>query len=125
MRSSRRTGLLSSPGIAVDKLLALWVPYVVGARPSIAVAMDWTDFDADGQTTIMLSLLTGHCRATPLVWLTVDKRTLKTRRNEYDHWALVRLAELLPAGTTVLIVADRGFGDKKLCRVLTEELHFD
>ena len=89
--------LLSNPGIDVDQLLALWVPYVVGARPSIAVAMDWTDFDADGQATIMLSLLTGHGRATPLVWLTVDKQTLKRRRNEYEYWALVRLAEVLPA----------------------------
>ena len=117
--------LLSNPGIDVDQLLALWVPYVVGARPSIAVAMDWTDFDADGQATIMLSLLTGHGRATPLVWLTVDKQTLKRRRNEYEYWALVRLAEVLPAGVRVLVVADRGFGDKKLYAVLTDELNFD
>jgi hypothetical protein len=117
--------LLSNPGIEVDKLLALWVPYVVGARPSIAVAMDWTDFDTDGQATIMLSLLTGHGRATPLLWLTVDKKTLKTRRNEYEYWALVRLAEVLPADVKVLVVADRGFGDKKLYAVLTDELNFD
>jgi hypothetical protein len=117
--------LLSNPGIEVDALLARWVPYAVGARPSIAVAMDWTDFDADGQATIMLSLLTGHGRATPLVWLTVDKKTLKTRRNEYEYRVLVRLAELLPAETKVLIVADRGFGDKKLYSVLSDELKFD
>jgi len=117
--------LLSNPGLEVDALLARWVPYVVGARPSIAVAMDWTDFDADGQATIMLSLLTDHGRATPLVWLTVDKKTLKKRRNEYEYRVLVRLAELLPAAVQVLIVADRGFGDKKLYRVLSEELKFD
>jgi hypothetical protein len=28
--------------------------------------MDWTDFDADGQATIVLSLLTRHGRAMPL-----------------------------------------------------------
>jgi len=117
--------LLSNPGIEVDTLLARWVPYVVGSRTSIAVAMDWTDFDADGQATIMLSLLTGHGRATPLVWLTVDKKTLKKRRNEYEYRVLVRLAELLPAEVTVLIVADRGFGDHKLYRVLSDELKFD
>ena len=117
--------LLSNPGIDVDALLAHWVRYVVGPRPRIAVAMDWTDFDADGQTTIMLSLLSRHGRATPLVWLTVDKATLKERRNEYEYWVLVRLAELLPVEVKVLIVADRGFGDKKLYRVLTEELQFD
>jgi hypothetical protein len=117
--------LLSNPGLEVDTLLACWVPYVVGARTRIAVAMDWTDFDADGQATIMLSLLTDHGRATPLVWLTVDKATLKTRRNEYEYRVLVRLAEMLPAAVEVLIVADRGFGDKKLYAVLTEELKFD
>ena len=45
--------------------------------------MDWTDFDADGQATIMLSLLTRHGRATPLLWLTVDTATLKDNHNEY------------------------------------------
>src|SRR5205085_2858975 len=44
--------LLSNEGIDIDAALRHWVPYVVGARPSIKVAMDWTDFDADGQTTI-------------------------------------------------------------------------
>ena len=63
--------------------------------------------------------------ATPLVWLTVDKATLKNRRNGYEYQVLVRLAEILPADVRVRIVADRGFGDHKLYRVLTEELKFD
>jgi hypothetical protein len=117
--------LLSNRGIDVDAALRHWVPYVVGARASINVAMDWTDFDADDQATIMLSLLTRHGRATPLMWLTVDTSTLKNRRNEYEYQALVRLAEALPADVKVCIVADRGFGDHKLYLVLTEELKFD
>jgi hypothetical protein len=102
-----------------------WVPYVLGKRPRITVAMDWTDFDGDNQATIMLSLVTRHGRATPLVWLTVDKATLKNRRNGYEDQVLRRLAEVVPKGTRVCIVADRGFGDHKLYRMLTEELHFD
>lgn len=117
--------LLSNPGIAVDALLARWVPYVVGNRSHITVALDWTSFDADGQTTLMLSLLCRHGRATPLVWLTVGTATLKDRRNAYEYQVLVRLAELLPAEVGVRVVADRGFGDHKLYRVLTEELKFD
>ncbi len=117
--------LLSNPGIDVDALLVHWVPYVVGSRSSITVAMDWTDFDADGQTTIMLSLLCRHGRATPLVWLTVDTATLKDRRNAYEDQVLMRLAEVVPAGVRVRIVADRGFGDQKLYRMLTDELKFD
>jgi hypothetical protein len=87
--------------------------------------MDWTDFDADNQATIMLSLVTRHGRSTPLLWLTVDKATLKNHRNAYEYRVLVQLAEALPANVKVLIVADRGFGDQKLYRVLTEELKFD
>ena len=117
--------LLSNQGIDIDAALRHWVPYVVGPRSSINVAMDWTEFDADGQATIMLSLLTRHGRATPLMWLTVDTATLKNHRNEYEYQVLVRLAEALPADIKVCIVADRGFGDQKLYRVLTEELKFD
>jgi hypothetical protein len=117
--------LLSNEGIDVDAALRRWIPYMVGPRTSINVAMDWTGFDADGQATIMLSLLTRHGRATPLLWLTIDTATLKNHRNEYEYQALVRLADALPAGIKVCIVADRGFGDQKLYRVLTEELKFD
>src|ERR1035437_8637400 len=46
--------LLSNEGIDIDAALRHWVPYVVGPRTSINVAMDWTDFDADGQATMML-----------------------------------------------------------------------
>jgi hypothetical protein len=117
--------LLSNPGIDIDAVLRHWVPFVVGSRSCINVAMDWTAFDACGQATLMLSLLTRHGRATPLVWLTVDKATLKDRRNAYEYQALVRLADALPTDIKVCIVADRGFGDQKLYRVLTEELAFD
>jgi Transposase DDE domain len=117
--------LLSNEGIDIDAALCHWVRYVVGPRTSINVAMDWTEFDADGQATLMLSLLTSHGRATPLLWLTVDTPTLKNHRNEYEYQVLVRLADALPSDIKVCIVADRGFGDQKLYRVLSEELKFD
>ena len=117
--------LLSNAGINVDELSKRWVPYVIGQRPHIIVAMDWTDFDADDHATIMLSLISKHGRSTPLVWLTVDKATLKNHRNAYEYRVLVQLAEVVPADVKVMIVADRGFGDQKLYRVLTEELKFD
>ena len=117
--------MLSNRGIDVNALLVHWVPYVVGKRDSITVAMDWTEFDADDQATIMLSLLSRHGRATPLIWLSIDKATLKNRRNGYEHQVLRRLADVLPANVRVRIVADRGFGDQKLYRLLTEALRFD
>ena len=116
--------LLSNPGIDLDAIFPVWVSYVVGGRNAIAVALDWTDFDADGQTTLMLSLLTRHGRATPLYWLTVDTNTLKGRRNQYEYQVLVRFAAALPDEVKVTVVADRGFCDHKLYRVLRDELTF-
>src|ERR1700736_3806807 len=99
--------MLSNNGIDVDALSKRWVAYAVGPRPKIVVAMDWTDFDADDQATIMLSLVSRHGRSTPLVWLTVDKATLKNHRNAFEDRVLRRLAEALPADVKVLILADR------------------
>lgn len=107
--------LLSNGGIDVWDSFARWVPQQVGnQRDDILVAMDWTDFDHDGQSTLALSLVTGHGRAAPLIWLSVWKEEIATRRNDYEDACLRRLAETLPAGCRVTILADRGFGDQKL-----------
>lgn len=115
--------LFSNRGIDVWASFAHWVPHRVGAQKKIVVAMDWTDFDRDGQTTLALNLVTGHGRATPLIWLTVWKEELAERRNAFEDACLARLAEVLPAGVVVTILADRGFGDHKLFAFL-EELGF-
>jgi hypothetical protein len=106
--------LLSNAGIVVWDLFSPWVAEVVGSRKTIVVAMDWTDFDADDQATLALSLVTSHGRATPLLWLTVLKDELKNQRNDFEDLCLARLAKLLPQGVAVTILADRGFGDTKL-----------
>jgi hypothetical protein len=106
--------LLSNQGIVVWDMFAAWVAEVVGARKRIVVAMDWTDFDADDQATLALSLVTNHGRATPLLWLSVLKDELKDQRNDFEDLCLARLAKVLPEGVAVTILADRGFGDTKL-----------
>lgn len=117
--------LLSDPGIDVDALHVPWVPKVVGGRSNITVAIDWTDFDADGQTTIMLSLLCRYRPAPPPLLRTANTATLKDRDTVYEYQVLVRLAEVLPAAARVRIVADDGFGDQKLNWVLSKALRFD
>jgi hypothetical protein len=110
--------LLSNSALNVWALFASWVPYVVAASREIVVAMDWTDFDADGHSTIALSLITPHGRATPLAWMTVEKAQLKHRRNSYEDKLLMRLREVVPPDVRVTVLADRGFGDKKLYALL-------
>jgi hypothetical protein len=106
--------LLSNQGIDVWDSFAHWVPHVVGGRREILVAMDRTEFDRDGQATLALHLVTGHGRATPLLWLSVWKDELAERRNDYEDACLARLQALMPPGCAVTILADRGFGDHKL-----------
>jgi len=110
--------LLSNPAISVSSFFSRWVPYVVGSRKALRVALDWTEFDRDGQATIALYLLTNHGRATPLVWKTVRKADLKDRQGQYEDDVIERLHELLPPDVGVTLLADRGFGNQERYRHL-------
>lgn len=116
--------MLSNRGIDVWALFRLWVPFVLGGRREIVVALDWTEHDHDDQSTIAINLVTSHGRATPLIWKTVVKSSLKDNRNEFEDDVIRRLHEVLSAGVRVTLLADRGFGDQKLYRML-RELGFD
>src|SRR3954454_13230510 len=117
--------LLSNRKLEAWDIFATWVPELVGSRTDLIVAMDWTDFAADGP--LALKLVTRHGRATPLVWLSVLKDELKDARNDYEDACLEdaclrRLAEVLPAGVRVTILA--GLADTKLFDFLGD-LGFD
>ena len=114
---------LSNNNLDVWRLFDSWVPCAVGDRSEIVVALDWTEFDGDDHSTIAMHLVTSHGRATPLLWLTVKKSELKDQRNAYEDQLLVKLREALPPDVEVLVLADRGFGDKKLFEFM-EELEF-
>lgn len=116
--------LLSNTGIDLEILAPQWVAFLLGTRTDAVVALDWTDFDGDDQTTLVLSLITNHGRATPLLWKTVTKGGLKKQRNAHEDALLVRLRAAVPETVRVTILADRGFGDQKLYAFL-RELHFD
>ena len=115
-----REAVLSNRGIDVRALFRLWVPFVLGDRRDVVVTMDWTEHDHDDQTTIAINLVTSHGRATPLIWKTVVKSTLKDNRNEYEDQVIHRLHEVVPHGVRVTLLADRGFGDQKLYLMLKE-----
>lgn len=117
--------LLSNEKFSPWDYFSYYVPYIVGARKAIIVAMDWTDFDGDKQATISISLVTKHGRATPLIWKTVHKNKLKNKRNDYEDEVLHRLKEVLPKDVHVTVLADRGFGDTKLYDFLKTDLGFD
>jgi len=67
---------LSNREIEVWRLFEKWVPFVVSVRKEILVAMDWTEFDRDGHSTIAIYQIASHGRATPLVWKSHRKADL-------------------------------------------------
>jgi hypothetical protein len=117
--------LFSNTGVDVWKLFGNWVPFVIGERREVVVALDWTEFDQDNQSTIALYLVTKHGRATPLLWKTVMKSELKNWRNEHEDVLLERFREVVPATIKVTVLADRGFGDHKLYELLMDQLGLD
>ena len=110
--------LLSNQGIDVWELFESWVPFVLAERKDAVVALDWTDFDSDGQSTIALHLITEHGRATPLVWKTVNKSELKNNRNAFEDQVISRCLEVTPRELKVTLLVDRGFADQKLFDLL-------
>jgi hypothetical protein len=66
--------LLSNTGVDVWRLFVAWVPFCLGARQEAVVALDWTDFEKDDQTTLVASLITRHGRSTPLLSMITEKR---------------------------------------------------
>ena len=117
--------LPSNEGIDVERFFGYWVAYMVGARPEIVVALDWTSFARDGHETLVLSMLTGHGRATPLMGRTVQASALKGNQRRYEDEWLRALRHAMLAGVKVTVVADRGFGNGPVIQCVGEELGFE
>lgn len=117
--------LLSNKGISIWDLSAPWVKYVIGDQKEIMVALDWTSFAHDKQSTLGLNLLTAKGVSTPLLWKTVENKQIKSNRARYEDQLLSRLKDVVPAGVKVTLVADRGFADQKFFQFLNDELQFN
>lgn len=102
---------LSNKKIRMADFQKCFATTVVNTRKKIVVTMDWTDFDADDQTVLVLSLVTRSKRALPLIWTSVRKSTLKGTRNLHEKTAVQMLRQSLQEDVRIIILADRGFGD--------------
>ena len=102
--------LLGNDKFAVWAYFEYWIEQTMGARTSVIIALEWTEFDKDNQSTLALYLTTSHGRSTPLLWKTYKKSTIKGKRVKYEKKILQRLKKLSPENIVITILADRGFG---------------
>lgn len=105
--------LLSNVGLRLETAFRRWIPFLVRDRTEIVAALDWTDHDADDQTTCMLSLVTGHGRTTPMAWKTIKKSTRLGRQFEVESEVIECAHAAIPEAVRVTLLADRGFGDQE------------
>ena len=117
--------LLSNEGFDLNDAFRASVGFLLGGRKKIVVAIDWTDFDADDQSTVSINLITLHGRATPLVWKTFRKSDIRDNRNSHEDEVLYLLRDALPKGVNVIVLADRGFGSVDFYAHLKEYLGWD
>jgi Transposase DDE domain len=115
----------SNAKVSLDLFFFKWIPFILSTRKEIVVVLDWTDYDKDGQATLALNLLTGHGRATPLLWKTYKKTELKDSRNTYEDLMLGYLKSQVGDRLKVTILADRGFSDTAFFSYIKNELEFD
>ena len=111
--------------IDMDASFGAYVRHIVGCRKSLLLSLDWTEYDSDNQSRISVNIITKHGRATPLIWITVSKDNLKNKRYKHECDVLTKLRELLPEDISVIVIADRGFGDVKFYKYISTELTWD
>jgi hypothetical protein len=110
--------LLSNMSLSVWEVFPLWVRFLLSQRQEVVVALDWTDFDADGHSVLALNMITSHGRATPVMWKTYQKSKLKEHRNDYEDDLLGYFRDIVPADVRITVLADRAFGDQALYKSL-------
>lgn len=98
-----------------------WVPYVMAERTDIVVSMNWTKFNTNDHSILVISLQISHGRNTPLLWKTHQKSLFKGQRNAGKKALLIKLKKTLPEGVFVTVVANRGFGYMELFERLEQE----
>jgi hypothetical protein len=117
--------LLANSKVDAFEVMRHVIPALVSGRSRIVVAVDWTEFASNGHSTVAVSMITEHGRATPLIWLTVATKRLKNRRSKFEDRVLWQLRLAVPEHVHVTVLADRGFADTGLFWTLKEKMRFD
>ena len=112
--------LLRNPKLGLDCRGFSYVRHVLGSRTEALVALDWTDFEHDKQTTLCAYLATMHGRATPLWWKTVAKKGLTPEeRIQVEDEVLTGLRNAMGPNVRVRLLCDRGFVDAERVELWT------
>ena len=111
---------LTHSTLDVEAAQGALVEHVLKGKEEALIAVDWTKYGTDDQSTLCAYLLTTHGRALPLVWESHKKSTLKGQRTAIELAFLERLSGAIRPELQVVVMADRGFGYQEFVQRLHE-----
>ena len=115
---NRRIDILAMAGALFNMLVAR-----LPEKSRLLVALDWTDLHDDKHQTLVLAVISCG-RAIPVLWKTAAKDKLKDNQTRIEKELLTDFRTIVPIGTKIVILADRGFGKIDLFEHL-KSLNFD
>nr|WP_233104243.1 hypothetical protein [Haliangium ochraceum] len=98
--------LLSNARLDPWQVFGVWVPYVLSGRTEAIIALDWTEFAKDGQSTCAAHLVTTHGRSTALAWKTVEKSQLRGQQTAVEDEVIDHLHRIIPPDVEVTLLAE-------------------
>jgi hypothetical protein len=112
--------LLGWKGVAWDRLQQTWIRWVLRhfahqGQP-LLLLIDWT-MHTDRCRSLWVQLATGNGRSIPLCfWLCHNQFGGKGKQRALEDASLKQLRDWLPAGWSVILIGDRGFGGRDRMR---------
>ena len=100
---NKRINILAMAGALLNMLLSR-----LPEKSRLLVAMDWTDLH-DATRDAGLAVISSG-RAIPVLWRTAAKDKLKDNQTQIEKDLLTDFRSIVPIGTKIVILADRGFG---------------
>jgi hypothetical protein len=90
------------------------VGFLARPRKQLLVSLDWVQVRALHCLVLAARV---HGRAVPLLWAVYREQELFRSQNSLEYGLLRALRTMAPAGTDVLLLADRGFGRAQMAKV--------
>jgi hypothetical protein len=90
------------------------IAFLARPRKQLLLSLDWVEVRALHCLVLAARL---HGRAVPLLWAVYREQELFRSQNSLEYGLLRALRTMVPAGTEVLLLADRGFGRTQMAKV--------
>jgi hypothetical protein len=109
---------VGNTGIKLETFQRCITNFITRGQMDIMFMMDWTEFDEDDHTTLVMSVATDHGRSIPVAWRSYKKSKIKGKMGQYEEAMIETLHSWFDPAVKLTLAADRGFGKQTLYQFL-------